>query len=470
MLSISNGAGSLSSSQIRALNRLQELNSAIATNTQRLSTFKRINSAKDDPAGLIASSLLQRELTAAEAASENVTRASAVVSTADSSIGQIVDQLQEARSLILQSAGGGLTSAEVAANQVEVDVIIRGINSLAQVEFGGQRLLDGSASFRTEGVDNTEFTSVEVLSKSTADDVTVNVEVTSQATQATDTFSGTISSDTTLTIEGPDGSAVITLANGASDADVAAAFNSVAYLTGVDAVEDVGNGEVDLSTADYGSAAEINITVSEGTFTTDGGNSAAGSDAVATINGESVTADGTSFNVSTSNTQLEITVDPSASGTLTSFQVSGEGLQFAVGTNVANTLRVGMPVLNAARLGGPSGMVSDILSGNSADLIGGNSVTAVRVIDDAIEQATLAQARVGSFQKNALEPAGRLLNAQITNTSSALSSVQDADVARETALLTGNQLMQQATLQALSISSLQQEGVLSLLQFGAFRS
>ncbi len=466
--SLGSGFGSLSPSQIRAINRLHSLSKAIATNSQRLSTFKRINSASDDPAGLIASSILQRELTAAETASKNVTRATAVVNTADSSLGEIVDQLQAARTLILQSAGGGLSSAEVAANQVEVDVIIRNINSLGQVEFGGKRLLDGTSSFRTEGVDPAEFSNVTVLAKSTDSDVTVNVEVTSQATQATDTFSGTISSDTTLTVTGPDGSAVITLANGASNADIADAFNAVAYLTGVDAVEDVGNGEVDFSTADYGSAATIEITVSEGTFNTDGGNSVAGTDAVADVNGESVTANGTTFQVSNGAAQLEFTVDPSASGTLTTFQVTGKGLEFAVGSNVSNTLRIGMPAINSARLGGPAGSLNDILSGNSADLIGGNSVTALRIVDDAIDQALMARARVGAFAKNGLQPAGRLLDSQITNLSSVLSSIQDTDIAVETARLTNNQLMQQATLQALSISGLQQESVLSLLQSTAF--
>jgi len=458
------GIGSLSSSQISALNRLNELSSAIAVNSQRLSTLKRINTAKDDPAGLVASSILQRELTAAETASKNVTRASAMIGTADSSLGEIVGQLQEARALALQSAGGGLTAAEDAANQIELDIIINQINNLAGVEFGGKRLFDGSSSYRAQGVDPDDFVAVTVLEKSTDDDVTVDVEITAQATQATDSFSGVISADTTITVEGPDGSAVISLDNGASHADIVDAFNAVAHLTGIDAVEDVGNSEVDLTTAAYGSDAEINITVIEGSFTTDGGNSVAGTDAEATINGQSVTADGTTFNVSTGGTQLEIIVDASANGSLTSFQAVGEGLSFAVGTSAASTMRVGIPMINTARLGGVDGNLHDLLSGNSADLLGGNGVKAVRILDDALEQVTLAQGRIGAFEKNGLEPAGRLLDSQMEHLSAALSSVQDANVAVETALLANNQLMQQTTLQALSISNLQRQSVLNLLQ------
>ena len=52
----------LSSEQLGVLNRLRELSDAIAQNTKRLTTLKRINSAKDDPAGLVQASLLERDL------------------------------------------------------------------------------------------------------------------------------------------------------------------------------------------------------------------------------------------------------------------------------------------------------------------------------------------------------------------------------------------------------------------------
>jgi flagellin len=58
--------GSIGSDQLRALRRISELSQAITQNTTRLSTLRRINSAKDDPAGLIRATLLETELTAAE--------------------------------------------------------------------------------------------------------------------------------------------------------------------------------------------------------------------------------------------------------------------------------------------------------------------------------------------------------------------------------------------------------------------
>src|SRR5690606_21736352 len=54
------GIGSLSSGQLSALFRIRQIGAAIEQNTQRLSTLKRINSAKDDPAGLISATLLRQ--------------------------------------------------------------------------------------------------------------------------------------------------------------------------------------------------------------------------------------------------------------------------------------------------------------------------------------------------------------------------------------------------------------------------
>ncbi|MDA1018286.1 MAG: flagellin [Planctomycetota bacterium] len=180
------GIGSLSSGQIRSLNRLNELAGEISKNNERISTMKRINSAKDDPSGLIHANLLRSEITAAQEASSNASRASAMLATADSAVGSVLTSLNEARTLALEAAGGTLSGAEIAANQLEIDSILRGINVLAQTEFGGRRLLDGSSGYRATGVDTSEILEVDVLDKRTGDDFAVNINVTTQATRAAD--------------------------------------------------------------------------------------------------------------------------------------------------------------------------------------------------------------------------------------------------------------------------------------------
>ena len=142
----------LGTDQIRALNRLNELAQAISKSQQRLSTLRRINSAADDPSGLVQATLLETELKAAEEASEGLTRAGALLSTADTTAQEILTQLQQARSLALAAADGTLSSSDVAANQVQIDQILDTIDSLARTEFNGRRLLDGTSGFRATGV------------------------------------------------------------------------------------------------------------------------------------------------------------------------------------------------------------------------------------------------------------------------------------------------------------------------------
>jgi len=458
----------LAADQIRSLNRLTQLGRAISQNQQRLSTLKRINSAKDDPAGLIKATRLEQELAAAEQAASAVTRASSLVGTADATAGEVLTQLQAARTLVLEAAGGSLSSSEVAANQIEVDTILSSIDDLARVEFSGRRLLDGSSSFRVEGADSSEILDVDILDKTTSDDVTVDVNVTSQATQATDTYSdGALGEDVTLIVTGSEGSTAISLSNGATVDDIADAFNAVTYLTGISAAVD--GGDVDLSSVDYGSEASITIEATEGTFDTDAGTTVNGTDAVATINGNPYTADGTSFSVHTSNLSLIAEADPSASGQLSTFTVSGEGLTFVIGASPNATATLGLPNLTTASLGGVEGKLFSIASGGANSLTGGQSATALQIIDDAIADVTRSQAIVGSFQQYTLESSGRVLDSSIENMTSALSDIQDTDLALESALLANNQLLRQTTLEALSISNLQGADVLSLLQTSTTR-
>lgn len=455
--------GSLSTNQLSALRRIQQLTQAITQNTTRLSTMRRINSAKDDPSGLIKASLLEMELTAAEQASKSVTRAHALLNTADAAAGEIADQLQSARALILEAASGTISSSEIAGNQIQVDAILRSVDRLSQTEFAGRRLLDGSSGFRTTGVDSATILDVDVLDKQTGDTVTVSIDVTTQALQATDSYTdGTLSSDSTLIVTGPDGTTTISLASGADTTDIETAFNDVSHLTGITATAIDGN-RVDFATVDYGSEATITISDTEGSFTTTAGGTTAGTDAVATINGSEYTADGSSFNVFTANLSVVIELDPTANGTLTPFSVSGEGLQFSIGASPADTARVGLPKLNTASLGGVTGKLRSILSGGSNTLTGGQAVEALRIVDDALEDVNRSRAVIGGFQKFTLDSSSRVLSSTVENLSSSLSAIRDTDVAVETSLLLKNQLLLQSTLQSLSISNLQSQNLLSLL-------
>lgn len=461
------GLGRLGADQLRALNRLREIGLAISQSTQRLSTLRRINSAKDDPAGLVSATLLESELIAAEAARKSIDRADSILSLADATAGDIVDQLQSARTLILQAAGGTLSSDELAANQVQVDAILGQVDRLARTEFAGRRLLNGESGYSTSGVDTSQILDVDVLSKETADPVTVSIDVTTQATQATNSYTdGTLAADTTVIVEGPDGTTTISLAAGADTQAIADAFNDAAYLTGITATR-IDASQVDFATADYGAAATISIEATAGSFDLTTSGEVSGTDAVATINGQSVTGNGSTFNIHDNTFSAIVEIDPSVFSTVADFTISGSGLAFNTGPSPTDTVRIGLPNLTTASLGGVAGKLHSLRSGGANSIAGGNATQALRIIDDAISDAVRGQASIGGFQKFNIESSRNVVGKTIENLTSALSDVRDTDVALETALLTNNQLIQQSAFSALAITNLQGQGVLSLLQNAA---
>lgn len=455
--------GSLSSGQLRILNRLSAIGTRIDQNAQRLSTLKRINSAADDPAGMVSSLLLQSQLAGIEGASDGLAQVRSLLATADEGITSTVSQLQAARTLILETAGGGLSNSEIAANQVELDSILQGIESASRLTYGNRRLLDGSSGFTPVSVDTTKIRQVDVLSKTSADDYSVAMNVTVAATKASDSYTdGTLVEDVTLTITGSEGTSVIQLETGATKDDIAAAFNAVTYLTGVSAA--VAGANVNFSSTGYGSDATIRIEAASGTFDTTAGTVTAGTDAVATINGQTVTGQGSRFTFSNPQATFVVDVDPAVTGAVSTFVISGAGLNVSLGLDPSNTARIGLPSLVSSRLGGPDGNLSSLMSGRDNNLVTGNAATALRIVDDALDQVLSASARVGGFQKYLVDSSASLLETMETNTQAALEDIQGTDVAVETTLLNNNRLIQQAALEALGVVNLQSSSILGLLQ------
>ncbi|MCM2371205.1 flagellin N-terminal helical domain-containing protein [Aporhodopirellula aestuarii] len=132
-----------------AQNRLQSSNADLQQALTRLSTGLRINSGADDPAGLIASEALRSEVTSLGRAISNTRRASQIISTADSALGQTSNLLNDIRGLVVEAANSGaLSDEEIAANQLQIDSSLEAINRIAQTTtFQGRKLLDGSLDF-----------------------------------------------------------------------------------------------------------------------------------------------------------------------------------------------------------------------------------------------------------------------------------------------------------------------------------
>jgi len=176
-------------SSLVAQSRLQASNKDLQTALTRLSTGLRINSGSDDPAGLIASEALRSEITSLNKSISNTRRASQIISTADSALGQVSNLLNDIRGLVVEAANSGaLSPNEIAANQLQVDSSLEAINRIAQTTtFQGRKLLDGSLDFiTTPGTNSTRVENLKINSASLgqAGQVDIAINVSQAATQA----------------------------------------------------------------------------------------------------------------------------------------------------------------------------------------------------------------------------------------------------------------------------------------------
>ncbi|MEX0613010.1 MAG: flagellin, partial [Pirellulales bacterium] len=176
-------------SSLVAQNTLGRSNAALEQALTRLSTGLRINTGKDDPAGLIASENLRSDITSIKRAIGNTDRANQVIATSDSALGQVSSLLNDIRGLVVEAANAGALSAEqIAANQLQIDSSLEALNRIAQTTtFQGRRLLDGSLDFNITGGAN--FSTVSDLQIDQANlgatgSVAVDVNITAAATQA----------------------------------------------------------------------------------------------------------------------------------------------------------------------------------------------------------------------------------------------------------------------------------------------
>lgn len=176
-------------SSIIAQKTLNRNNASLETALTRLSTGLRINSGKDDPAGLIASEVLRSDITSVNKAIVNTDRANQMIATADSALNQVSNLLNDIRGLVVEAANtGALSEEQIAANQLQVDSSLEAIDRIAQTTtFQGEKLLDGSLDFQTTG--GTGFGTVTDLSidqanLGTVGSLAVDVSITSAATVA----------------------------------------------------------------------------------------------------------------------------------------------------------------------------------------------------------------------------------------------------------------------------------------------
>lgn len=227
-------------SSLNAQKTLARSNASLQESLTRLSTGLRINSGKDDPAGLIASEVLRSDITSTERAISNSVRANQVIATADSALGQISSLLNDIRGLVVEAANSGAMSADqIAANQLQVDSSLEAINRISQTtSFQGRKLLDGSMGFVTDSVDTSLLTDVEIdqANFGTLSQIDVNVEVAAQAEKAALTYEGgQLTQDTVIEVGGSDGFEAFSFDAGSTVTEMRDAINLVSDALGISA-------------------------------------------------------------------------------------------------------------------------------------------------------------------------------------------------------------------------------------------
>ena len=244
---------------LNAQRNLSNSSADLATSLQRLSSGLRINSAKDDAAGLAISSRMTTQINGMNVAMRNANDGVSLAQTAEGSLASVSDALQRIRELAVQSVNATNSASDRAALDTEAQQLKSEINRVAtQTNFNGVKLLDGSFTNQTFQVGANSGETIDVNNivdaKSTALGVT-NIATATQATAASVFNTSVAAGD--ITINDAAGTAVNVGAfvAGADAAGVASsvltAINNVSGQTGVFATIDSATPTLVTLTSDH---------------------------------------------------------------------------------------------------------------------------------------------------------------------------------------------------------------------------
>ena len=486
---------------LNAQRNLSTSGGELAQSLQRLSSGLRINSAKDDAAGLAISERFSTQIRGLNQAIRNSNDGISLSQTGEGALGELTNNLQRIRELAVQSANATNSASDRAALNQEVQQRLAEIDRIAtQTSFNGQNILDGSfgnASFQV-GANVGEAISLSLgasmrqgdigaVATATSNDIrgliTEDSDPVANSSGASGAFTGAASGSAgerlTLVVGGVEvfdfedtGS---TLTIDAADLDLAL---QSADFSGTDITHtgSFAGGDVVFTDAS-GAAFDIEFTntflLSLGGF--DGADFAVGSNSV-------------------DNGALAQTGQPLvlADGDLTIQLGDAEALAVTGSFNSADELRTAVNAAlgsNAtASLNGETGVLS-IVSGDNVTIGGteaGNVFTAtefgaagsletvnvstveaaneaIQRIDSALGSVSDLRSTFGAIQ-NRLESTIANLSSVVENLSASRSRIMDTDFAAETASLTRAQVLQQAGVAMLAQANAAPQNVLSLLR------
>ncbi|MXR35423.1 flagellin N-terminal helical domain-containing protein [Craterilacuibacter sinensis] len=479
---------------LNAQRNLSGSQSALSTSLQRLSSGARINSAKDDAAGLAISERMSSQINGLDQARRNANDGISLAQTAEGGITSASDMLQRMRTLAVQSANDTNSASDRKAIQSEVNQLKEELNRLVDTtQFNGKNILDGTlsnAQFQV-GANANQTINVSIGSvRGTAIgsyQVAMGGTATGKAIQGT--AAGTVPANgvtgDTLSISGNGATKAVAVTAGDSAKTIAANINKETGSTGVTATAE---SKATLSAIKDGTV----------TFKLAGDNSTAVAIS-ASVAGSDYKALAEAINSQTSTTGISATLDKSGNVELTN--KTGADIKIAGfdTTNATKTMTVtgadtaatavtvtGGAATDSATIAGTikldsnsgfnvtgdasKGVVSAAsLNGGlqSVDKIDISTTTgandALKVIDAALSTVNARRADLGAVQ-NRFSNTISNLQSSAENLNASRGRILDTDFAAETARMSRNQVLQQAGTAMLAQANQLPQQVLQLLR------
>jgi len=482
---------------LNAQRNLGASNGTLETSLRRLFSGLRINSAKDDAAGLAIASRMTAQVRGLNQAVRNANDAISLSQTAEGALGESSNILRRIRDIAVQSANDTNSGTDRAALQQEVQQMQAELNRIAnETEFNGKKLLDGSFvaqqfqvganAHQTIGISMGSAKATEMGNQTLTTDGTalVAVQGTDLATITGGAGNGVLGQ--TLSVNGSIGSADVTVVAGDSAKELAQKVNAATERTGVSASART-TARLTVSAADSfsfqvvgegGTAVQVSGNVTD---PNDLSGLAAAINAKSGTTGIAATAYGTRIEL-VSQTGDDIAIDGMTSTNASTMTLAGYD---ADGTTLSGTTATIDATNTAALIGGRVQFASSdayTVTGGTADLISSAAAAstldtvssinvgtqlgandAISIVDGALGFINGLRAKLGAVQ-NRVESTVSNLSATAENLTAARSRIEDADFAKETAELARSQVLQQAGMAMLAQANALPNNVLSLLR------
>ena len=460
----------------RNSNRTQnELSTAIA----RLSSGLRINSAKDDAAGLSISDRMTAQIRGINQAARNANDGISLAQVAEGALGSVTANLQRMRELAVQSANATNSASDRVALQQEVAQLATEIDRVAtQTQFNGLNLLDGTFTAQQFQVGANAGQTITIAGIASARASALGVyQGFNVVNQSIGTASNTAQALTVTVGGGP----AISLGTVAVDAKAQAAAITSGNVPGLVATANATSVAAGTSTANATGAGTATYTVNGVAISIAGTNGAAAlasnrANAVAAINAQSaatgVTATDTGAGVAlTAADGRNITLVYGA-GTFAGSTADDFGLSAAAITGGTLNLNYTAPSGTSgsvvfAQTGGLSASLAIAGTGTAVSAMDistvGGANAALSAIDAALATVDGSRAALGAVQNRFSSTIENLQTAS-ENLSASRSRIQDADFAAETAALSRAQVLQQAGTAMVAQANQLPSQVLSLLR------